>query len=328
MRESAVASNFIRSKAEAPHRKTPIFTTATCDALFSTFVICHFCWRTVQLSLYLSLLSRSLASLLFLRTIRRRRRRRQQQRQRCVCVWVYVCVSCQFCALPSILVHKSIRSWQCVSARVCTNLIWLCDRFEIHSHHMPATSSRTSTFAFVCVATFHCMRVEERSVSKWKAHMDWVDIDVCARILHGESEWPRRVWARLFALLVYTFECIRCFYAPLSNDNDDYLKAHGHLTDQSMDGWVDVHAVWLTHSPHTDENLTKSRTCSADVVHLTSICIIKQLKQMQAIARSGSLKPCHQFVCRIWWNSRSNAIFCGCNLFIVRFFALFFFLFH
>lgn len=201
--------------------------------------------------------------------------------------------------------------------------------FSSHTRNMVRHAhSRTSTFAFVCVATFHCMRVEERSVSKWKAHMDWIDIDVCARILHGESEWPRRVWARLFALLVYTFECIRCFYAPLSNDNDDYLKAHGHLTDQSMDGWVDVHAVWLTHSPHTDENLPESRTCSADVVHLTSICIIKQLKQMQTIARSGSLKPCHQFVCRIWWNSRSNAIFCGCNLFIVRFFALFFFLFH
>lgn len=117
MRESAVASNFIRSKAEAPHRKTPIFTTATCDALFSTFVICHFCWRTVQLSLYLSLLSRSLASLLFLRTIRRRRRRRQQQRQRCVCMSLVNSVLCLRFSYTNPFVRDS------VSARAFA-LIW------------------------------------------------------------------------------------------------------------------------------------------------------------------------------------------------------------
>lgn len=52
----------------------------------------------------------------------------------------YVCVPCQFCALPSILVHTFIRD--SVSARVCTNLICLCDRFEIRSITMRSSTHR------------------------------------------------------------------------------------------------------------------------------------------------------------------------------------------
>lgn len=189
-----------------------------------------------------------------------------------------VYVSCQFCALPSILVHKSIRSWQCVSARVCTNLIWLCDRFEIRSINYAIVlitypqhgQARTQPNKHVCfrmrgyVSLYACRRTKREQVKSTHG----LSRHRCVRAYFA---WGIRMTeTRLSA-----FVCVTCLHFRMySLLLCAFIKRQRRLfkstwaLDGSIDGWMGRCARRLTNTfaTHRRKSNKKSNVlcwCSA-----------------------------------------------------------------
>lgn len=163
-----------------------------------------------------------------------------------ICARVSVCLLSILCsAFDSRHTNSFVRD--SVSARVCTNSIWLCDRFEIRSINYArlersSFSSQASSRLrlIVCVPAFHCMRVEERSVSKcdWKTHMDYINTHRCKQILHGEYENDRDAFERVALRYLFT-PLSNCVYAHLSIDRRSLQK---HMGIWWTDEWM-IHAI-------------------------------------------------------------------------------------